>query len=119
MNPFFAAYETSLSKLSEHDWRVLSAHWSQFSGFSFCRKTGRKWTVEGFGISGPLFTTKTAAEEYVSNLILAESKWRAHERWEAEHQPALATEPTEQGLQYVIPGCEKDRTHGPKQGDLF
>jgi len=30
-----------------------------------------------------------------------------------------ATEPTEQGLQYVIPGCEKDRTRGPVQGDLF
>ena len=30
-----------------------------------------------------------------------------------------ATEPTDQGLQYVIPGCEKDRTRGPKQGDLF
>jgi hypothetical protein len=30
-----------------------------------------------------------------------------------------STEPTEQGNQYVIPGCEKDRTRGPTQGDLF
>lgn len=31
----------------------------------------------------------------------------------------FATEPTEQGNQYVIPGCEKDKTRGPKQMDLF
>jgi hypothetical protein len=30
-----------------------------------------------------------------------------------------ATEPTEAGLQYVIPGCEKDRTRGPIQMTLF
>ena len=28
---------------------------------------------------------------------------------------ALMTEPTDQGNQYVIPGCEKDRTRGPAQ----
>ena len=31
----------------------------------------------------------------------------------------FATEPTEQGNQYVLPGCEKDRSRGPSQGDLF
>lgn len=31
----------------------------------------------------------------------------------------FATEPTEQGNQLVIPGCEKDKTRGPKQMDLF
>lgn len=31
----------------------------------------------------------------------------------------FATEPTEQGNQYVMPGCEKDRSRGPAQGDLF
>lgn len=30
-----------------------------------------------------------------------------------------ATEPTDQGLQYVMPGCEKDRSRGSKQADLF
>jgi hypothetical protein len=37
----------------------------------------------------------------------------------AAPREAFATEPTEQGNQFVIPGCEKDRTRGPKQGDLF
>jgi hypothetical protein len=76
------AHETSLSKLSDHDWQVLRSHWSMYSGFSFCRKLGRKWTVDGFGIVGPLFTTKGAAERYVSNLICAESRWRAAQRAE-------------------------------------
>ena len=83
MNPFYTAHETSLSNKNEHDWNVLRSHWSMFGGFSFCRKVGRKWTVEGFGIIGPLFNTKKAAEEYVSNLILAESHWRKHQEWEA------------------------------------
>lgn len=30
-----------------------------------------------------------------------------------------ATEPTPIGLQYVIPGCEKDQTRGPAQMSLF
>lgn len=30
-----------------------------------------------------------------------------------------ATEPTEAGLQYVMPGCEKDRSRGPVQTELF
>lgn len=30
-----------------------------------------------------------------------------------------ATEPTEQGNQYVIPGCEKDQSRGPAQGSLW
>lgn len=38
---------------------------------------------------------------------------------DARQAKALATEPTDQGLQYVIPGCEKDKTRGPKQMDLF
>lgn len=43
--------------------------------------------------------------------------------WDDERARAIriefATEPTEQGNQYVIPGCEKDRSRGPAQGDLF
>jgi len=31
----------------------------------------------------------------------------------------LATEPTEAGLQYVLPGCERDKSRGPAQADLF
>jgi hypothetical protein len=74
------AHETSLSKLSEHDWNVLRSHWSRFSGYAFCPKLGRKWIAEGFGIRSPLFKTKGEAERYVSNLILAESPWRAYQR---------------------------------------
>lgn len=29
------------------------------------------------------------------------------------------TEPTGQGLQYILAGCERDKTRGPKQMDLF
>lgn len=32
---------------------------------------------------------------------------------------APATEPTPIGLQYVIPGCEKDQSRGPAQFNLF
>lgn len=32
---------------------------------------------------------------------------------------ALWTEPTEAGNQYVLPGCEKEKTRGPTQADLF
>lgn len=83
-NPFFDAHETSLGRLSEHDWRVLSAHHSMFSAYSLCRKLGRKWTVEGFGLTGPLFKTKTAAAEYVTDLVLAEGRHRRRLQWDAE-----------------------------------
>lgn len=33
--------------------------------------------------------------------------------------PELATEPTNQGNQFILPGCEKDKRRGPKQMDLF
>lgn len=33
--------------------------------------------------------------------------------------PIFHTEPTPIGNQYVIPGCEKDKSRGPKQPDLF
>jgi len=36
-----------------------------------------------------------------------------------EVKASPATEPTPSGLQYTIPGCEKDRTRGPVQMDLF
>lgn len=74
---------TSLSKLSDHDWQVLRSHWAMYTGFSFVQKLGRKWTVQGFGMNGPLFRTKTAAERYVSNLVCAESRCRMERRQEA------------------------------------
>lgn len=88
MNPFYDAYETSLNRLDDHDWNVLRSHWAQFGSFSFCRKLGRKWTVEGFGITGPLFGNKRDAADYVDKLICAASRWRAHQQWEAEHAAA-------------------------------
>jgi len=42
-----------------------------------------------------------------------------HVRWLIDRGEKHATEPTEQGLQYVMPGCEKDKTRGPTQADLF
>lgn len=36
-----------------------------------------------------------------------------------DRRAAFATEPTDQGNQYVIPGCEKDKSRGPSQMDLF
>ncbi len=87
MNPFYTAHPTSLSGKSEHDWNVMRSHWSMYSGSSFVRKLGRRWTVEGFGLTYPgLFETKTKAIEYVDNLLLAEGRWRAHERWEADNK---------------------------------
>ncbi len=32
---------------------------------------------------------------------------------------AFETEPTPIGNQHVIPGCERDKSRGPKQMDLF
>ncbi len=40
--------------------------------------------------------------------------------WKRNPTPRqYASEPTEQGNQLVIPGCERDRSRGPAQGDLF
>lgn len=39
--------------------------------------------------------------------------------WDCNVPAEPATEPTEAGLQYVVPGCEKDRSRGPVQMDLF
>ena len=63
---------TQISHLSDRDFQILSAHWSMFTGYSFCHKFGRKWVAKGFGIDGPSFATKKAAERYVSNLVCDE-----------------------------------------------
>lgn len=39
------------------------------------------------------------------------------DKLDAMREPA--TEPTPEGLQYVVPGCEKDRRRGPEQMELF
>lgn len=84
MNPFYAATPTSLSCLSDRDYQVARAHWMRFGDFSFCRKVGRKWVVEGFGVkAGSMFATKTAAAEYVSAQFCGEARWRRNLEWEA------------------------------------
>jgi len=81
MNPFQDATETSLSKLPAKDWIALRSHWLMFNEYAFCRKLGSKWSVEGFGLTGPLFPTKFAAGEYASNLLRAEDRHRAKLAW--------------------------------------
>ena len=95
MNPFYDAHETSLGRLSAHDWNVLRSHYFRFGEASFCRKLGRKWTVDGFGISGPLFERKRDAGAYVANLIGAEGRSRARQQWDAEHAEKKSTERVE------------------------
>jgi hypothetical protein len=82
-NPFHAAHDTSLSSLSDHDWQVLRSRWHKGIDWNV-GKLGRFWQVTGDCFKGaPLFKTKKAAFDYASNLILAESHWRAHQEWEA------------------------------------
>jgi len=68
-------HETSLSKLDNHDWQILSHRWAR--GIDWCvEKIGRKWAVQACFGNFPLFKTKTAAYNTVSALILAESRHR-------------------------------------------
>ena len=85
MDPFYAAYETSLSKLDDHEWNIIRNRWAR--GIDWCvGKVGRKWQViDCFGRGWPLFKTKTAAHDAVSNLVVAESHWRGKLRWDVEH----------------------------------
>ena len=79
-NPYFDANETSLSKLSEHDWAILSSRWSKGIDW-YVHKLGSQWEViESFGKKIPLFKTKRAAGEFADNLLLAESRYRAGKR---------------------------------------
>jgi hypothetical protein len=82
-NPFYDAYETSLSRLSDSQWAQLSNFWSRGSDWTVS-KVGRKWLLsERFG-NFPLFKTKKEACEAASRLILAESRWRGKKRWDSE-----------------------------------
>ena len=76
--------ETSLSKLSEHDWKVLSSRHSRGIDW-MVHKMGRHWVITPSELKGfPLFKTKREAYEAADNLILAESHWRLHCRMTAD-----------------------------------
>jgi hypothetical protein len=71
-----AEYETSFSKLNDHDWSIVTSTWAR--GVDWCvGKLGCQWTVyETFGKRWPLYRTKVAAYEAVTNLVLTESRRR-------------------------------------------
>ena len=71
--------ETPLSTMTASEWEAMRSHCAMFSGFSFVRKVGRWYKVEGFGFArnSPLFMSKGEAEAYASKTILAESRRRA------------------------------------------
>ena len=89
VNPYFDASPTSLSVLSEHDWRILSNTWSR--GIDWCvTKIGKKWMVsERISSGAPLFRTKKAAGDFADKLVLAESRHRSRLRWEADEAARL------------------------------
>ena len=90
MNPFHDAHSTSLSSLADHDWSVVSNRWNRGCDWNI-DKVGRKWQILGdIGKAFPLFTTKTAAYDAGSHLVIAESHWRAREQWEREHKDESA-----------------------------
>ena len=85
MNPFYSAYPTSLSGLDDGEWSQVSNRWSRGIDWNI-HKMGKRWEVGGrLGQGAPLFKTKKEAYAYGSNLILAESCWRGHQRWEQEY----------------------------------
>ena len=68
--------ETSLSKLSSHDWMICQNRWTR--GIDWVvEKVGKKWTpLECFGKGWPLYKTKTEAYDRVTDLILMEARHR-------------------------------------------
>ena len=78
-NPYYDAHETSLSKLNEHDWMILSSRWGRGIDW-YVHKIGSQWAIiDAFG-HWPLFKTKRAAGEAADNLLLAESRYRSGKR---------------------------------------
>lgn len=67
------------------------------------------WTSQGVPIE--------RQDEMIADIAHKAQPASIAEWWEALRRPP--TEPTPEGLQYVIPGCEKDHSRGPKQGELF
>ncbi len=74
--------ETSLSKLTDGEWSQVSCLWGR--GIDWVvKKVGKKWVITDFmelSKGFPLFKTKKAACEAVTNLILRESRCRAEKR---------------------------------------
>jgi len=76
--------ETSLSKLDDHDWTILSNRWMRGIDWNVS-KIGRKWTLPSEHFAAfPLFKTKRAAGEVMDTLVLTESKIRSRRRLLAE-----------------------------------
>lgn len=76
-------YRTSLGALNDHDWNVLSNRWSRGIDWIVQKVGKRHWELIGFptvNAGFPLFTTKTAAYDAGSKLILAESHYRSAKR---------------------------------------
>lgn len=74
------AYETSLSRLSDHDWAILSSRASKGWDWNV-HKLGRKWIIGGEAFANwPLYPTKTAAYDAFSAIICAEARHRAAHR---------------------------------------
>jgi len=83
-NPFYDAHETSLSKLDDHDWHILSSRWHRGIDWTV-GKVGKRWEITGrLGEGFPLFKTKTAAHDAASTLILMESRYRSRLAWDRE-----------------------------------
>jgi hypothetical protein len=76
--------ETSLSKLSEHDWNILRNTWSRGVDW-YVQKVGKRhWVpIEAFG-NFPLFKTKREADEAATTLLL----WEARRAERRQHETA-------------------------------
>lgn len=72
--------ETSLARLDDHEWQILSNTWARGVDW-YVRKIGRRgWTpIDIFG-TFPLFKTKREAEQAATTLLLWESRNRALKR---------------------------------------
>lgn len=68
--------ETSLSKLPHLEWQHIQNCWSH--GIDWCvQRIGKKWAVmSGLYVNAPLFKTKTAAYNFITELVLIESRNR-------------------------------------------
>lgn len=68
---------TSLSNLDSHSWAIISNTWAKGIDW-IVGKVGRKWEIYGrLGQGFPLFTTKRAAYDAATALVIAESHHRS------------------------------------------
>jgi hypothetical protein len=89
-------------------------------GRDFEAQTG--WELHpGCGVDTDYYRNHWKTTAVTCEIVTVEySELRPAPAPEAITVPAIAaTEPTPSGLQYTIPGCEKDRSRGPVQMDLF